>query len=298
MNERTETARGNEREPAPLRSRLGLRTWFAGYLLWMIGLTVAARWSLETAGNGAPLGQAVWLLAVFAFYLSLCCVFFPAPTTWIVLFAASNQAAAEAGVEEWSAARIVVVATIGALSTGLANLNEYHILTYVLGLPRVARVRGTRAYRAAAGWFGVSPFMALAAIGIVPIPVDVVRWLAISERYSRPRFFLAYFVGRWIRYAGLGVAALGLGLTRGHIVGIQAGLIFFAVLRFVLPRVRRRRIESAPAASPVPAAVPIPEPRPDGEPAYLPMQNREKIRPSSSSAASSPVSAARRSAAS
>jgi len=221
---------------------VNLRAWFVGFLIWLCLLTTAACWGLsEIDGHDSAVGWAVWILAGYAFYLSLCCTFFPAPTTWVVMLLASDMVAAQVGIDGYALTRLLVVATVGAVATGLANLNEYHIFTYLLRHRRMAKVRETRLYQKADRWFSASPFTVVAFFGFLPIPVDVIRWLAITARYSRVRFFWAYFVGRWFRYAIWAVAALGLHLSTWHIVGVQVALVAIALGRIVPPLVRRRR---------------------------------------------------------
>ena len=53
--------------------QVNLRAWFVGYLGWLGLLTAAAVWGLDTVertGSGA--GWAIWIFALYAFYLSLC----------------------------------------------------------------------------------------------------------------------------------------------------------------------------------------------------------------------------------
>jgi len=221
--------------PAPLVTpgeEINLRPWFAFFLCWMTSLTVAALWGVRQADNGgSAVGWAAWLLSITAFYLSLCCAFFPFPTTWIVLLAASDMVASQLGIVDHEIARMVVVASVCSLATAVANLNEYHIISYLLRVRRIAKVRQTRLYSAASGWFSRSPFWIVMLFSFLPIPVDVIRWLAILSRYSRGRFFVANVIGRWFRYAIWAAAALGLGLTTKHIVIIQVVLIALALGR-------------------------------------------------------------------
>lgn len=222
---------------------INLRAWFVGFLAWMVALAATANAALSR-GDESGVALAVWALSSYAFYLSLCCLFFPAPTTWAVMLVASNELAAQLGVQDFRVARIAVVATVGALATGMANLNEYHIITFLLRYRLLERVRQARAYRAAVDWFRASPFLCLFAVSLIPIPVDAIRWLAITSRYPRGRFFMAYFLGRWIRYALWSVTAIGLALSVWHILGIQGALVLAALAR-VIPRiVRRARQES------------------------------------------------------
>lgn len=236
----TETAPSHA-APDARSDRINLRAWFVGFLLWMIALEEIARFGMRSADAGSSFGWAAWLLSLYAFYLSLCCTLFPAPTTWIVLLLASDSVAAQVGALHFPLARLLIVATLGAFATGIANLNEYHVFTFFLRYGRVAKVRDTRLYRAAARWFSTSPFLVIAAFSLIPIPVDVVRWLAITSRYPRGRYFLAYFVGRWLRYAGWAVASMGLRLTVTHIILLQAALVVLVAGKMGLGLARQLR---------------------------------------------------------
>lgn len=214
--------------------RISLRLWFLSFLSWLVVLTVAAKWGLAAIeASESVLGWAVWIYALYAFYLSLCNVIIPAPTAWIVMLVASEYVAGPLGLSDHPFWRISLAATIGALATGMANLSEYHFLVLLLRWDRVAKIRNTRAYQWADRWFETNPFLILTVVGFLPIPVDVIRWLAIAARYSRVRYFLAYFIGRWGRYAIWALMAYGLSLRVWHIVAIQAGLVGLALVKIV-----------------------------------------------------------------
>lgn len=239
-------------QPAPERAgdACNLRAWFAGYLLWLGLLTGGALWGLaEVDRVDSTIGWCVWLLSLYAFYMSLCCTFFPAPTTWFVLLVASDAVAVRIGLADGWAARAAVVATLGALSTGLANLNEYHVFTYLLRYRRVARLKQMRVYKTAANWFATSPFAVIVLFAFIPISVDVVRWLAITFRYPRLRFFAAYFAGRWARYAMLALSAIWLDLGTWQIVGIQAALAVLVLGRIIQGFVRKMRRQTGGEAA-------------------------------------------------
>lgn len=247
----------NAAPPASSPRPINLRAWFLIFVVWMAGLTLAAQWGLSASSGDSRAGLAVWLLSLYAFYLSLCCAFVPAPTTWIVLLVASDFIAQQLGVQDDRLARVVVVATVGSFATGMANLNEYHLITFLLQYRGIARVRETRFYRTAADWFEVNPFLVLVAISLIPIPIDVVRWLAITDRYPRGKYFLAYFIGRWVRYAIWAVTAMALALKTWHILAIQAALVLAAFARIIPGIVRHVRAGRAnpPAGNPQPDAI-------------------------------------------
>ena len=240
--------------PAVL-GELRYRLWFICFGAWLVVLALASRWgSHQIDQSGSALGWAVWMLALTALYLSLCCSFFPAPTTWIILLAASDMIAGQAGIVGYGPARLAAVATVCAVASSLANLNEYYIIAFLARHHRIAKIRQTRLYGKASGWFHESPFWILTLFSFLPIPVDVIRWLAVLARYDRAKFFLANFVGRWFRYAVCALVSLGMNLTPRQILVIQAVLVGIALLKFILRRVRGKPV---PLDGPQPAPAPI-----------------------------------------
>jgi len=223
--------------------RIDLRRWFDLFLAWMVVLAVLVYAGRIYAEDGHRAGLVVTVLAAYAFYLSLCNTFFPAPTTWAVMLVAGNQLALFGS----PALRIIVVSMLGAVATAMANLNEYHVFTFLLRHGRIGRVRETRLYHWAAGWFAVSPFTIITLFSFIPIPVDVVRWLAIASRYSRSRFFAAYVVGRSLRYAVWAISAVSLNLSMRQIAILQGVLIVAALAKVTTSAVRRRR-DAAPSS--------------------------------------------------
>jgi membrane protein YqaA with SNARE-associated domain len=239
---------GPAREPA----LSGTRAWFVFFVLWMAAWAGLALWALNRSALGDEgLALRVWLFALLCFYLSLCNTFIPLPTAWAVLLAAApDYALVETG---WL--RVLLTAGLLGLVTAVANLNEYHLLAYLLRFGLGRRVRRSSLYAWAVRWFDRSPLLILTVIAFVPIPVDVVRWLAIVRHYSRTRYAFAYFVGRGVRYLLLAVCSLVFVLGAREIALIQAVLILMAILtRVAWYVVRRRRPTAPPATGVMPAA--------------------------------------------
>ena len=72
-------------------------------------------------------------------------------------------------------------------------------------------------------WFARAPFATLTVASFLPIPIDVIRILAVSADYPRTRYALATFAGRLPRY--LLLAYLGYELQLSN----RAILIVFLV---------------------------------------------------------------------
>jgi len=213
----------------------GMRLWFAIFVLWAIVLTLTARAAFAQYEQGSAVAAGVWVLALMCFYLSLCNALLPLPTAWIVMLAATNLVADYA--PPW--ARVLLVAVLGGLATTVSNLNEYHILSHPVGRRLRDRVRNTRAYRWAIQWFNRAPFAALALMAFIPIPVDVIRWLAILRRYARPRFAAAYFIGRGGRYLIFATLSVIWQLSGMQILGVQVAIVLLAALGRVAWQIAR-----------------------------------------------------------
>lgn len=190
--------------PRPMR----LWPWFATVAAYLIVGGVAFymlaagqgwskdQWLHQPAETFARTSAAVKLLG-FCLYLSLCCTFLPLPTGWIVAAVATRQAAVTGELY----LTVLLVALTGAIGSTIANLTDYHLFTLLLRYRRIAAVRQTKTYQAAARWFSRGPFFIVTLFNVIPIPVDVIRMLATTYRYGRLPFALANFVGRFLRYA-------------------------------------------------------------------------------------------------
>ena len=214
-----------------------LRLWFVSYLVWigvLFAVALAAFHRYEAGGS--PHARALWLLALGAFYLSLCNSLLPLPTAWIVLLLASDDVALVAN--PW--ARVALVSLLATTATVMANLNEYHLLGYIFRARLGQRIRRSHVYRWALRWFDVAPFQTLMLVSFVPLPIDFVRWLAILRRYPRPRFAAAYWLGRLPRYVLMAGVAVMLRLSTWQIAWIQIAIVALIGAHFGYQALRRR----------------------------------------------------------
>jgi len=229
--------------------------WFAIYGLYLLatGLPLAVlvshqdwtwqQWRAEPAAVLAATGPAVKLLAL-AIYISLCCTFVPLPANWIVAAVAMKGAAV--GPDVWTTT--LAVAAVGAIASTMANLNDYHLFTWMLRSRRIGKLRDTRLYRASAGWFGRSPFFLVTLFNILPIPVDVVRILATTCRYPRLPFAAANLVGRFVRYAIIAYVTYSLGdKGKWAVLGLLGVAVVLGAAKAAPAVVRRIRPNAANA---------------------------------------------------
>jgi len=130
-------------------------------------------------------------------YVSLATTYMPLPTGMLIAGMAMRDTAVANDV--WSVT--LLIALVGGVASTIANLNDYHFFTWLLRSRHVAKVRHTKLYDVSARWFARSPFYILLLFNIIPLPIDVIRLLAITYRYSRVKFAVANFIGRFVRYA-------------------------------------------------------------------------------------------------
>ena len=204
------------------RRPLSAARWFSWFAVYAAAMAVLVHW-LWTTGR-APLAQ----LAGFALVVSCACQFCPIQIIPLFLWIGRS----------WNP---FLVALVGSAATAVANLHDYYVLTALLRVERIDRVRGTASYRRAAEWFARWPFWTLVASNIVVLPVDVPRLLAISTRYSRPRFVLATLVGRYPRYLLLAGLGYQLKPSNRQILAVLAALAAVWVLKRVCQRLRTGR---------------------------------------------------------
>ncbi len=205
--------------------RISLRAWFlpfAALLALLAGVYLLG-------GEGSTAAALVMLLA----YLSLACTFLPLPTTWLVILAAAPTEGGGLGLNPW------VVATVGAAGTAIANMHDYYLVTFLYRYQAVRRIRTKRWYKRVAAWYNRAPFATLAAASFLPIPIDFVRLLAISEGYSRVKFALGSLVGRWPRYLLFAILADEFKLGWQWVVGILGATMVLGLWRGLPPLVRK-----------------------------------------------------------
>ena len=165
---------------------------------------------------------------LFGFFLYMCfaCTFFPIPTLPPIAFAAKIFHPA-------------LIAGIGAAGTCIANLNDYAILGWMFRHQKVRKIRDVKTYRTLLEYFDRYAFLTLSVASFLPIPVDVVRLLAISRAYSYTKYMLAAFVGRFPRY--LILAYLGRELPTKYILILFILSAIPAIYKLGSDTIKKRR---------------------------------------------------------
>jgi membrane protein YqaA with SNARE-associated domain len=177
----------------PTGKRPNLRAYFYFVAVYLSTL-VALVFVLESRDG------MLFLLTLSLAYYSLCCTFIPLPTTAIMVWL------------NWAEVDPFLAATVASCGTVLANLFDYHVITYFMGYPFVERVRRTKLYAVAVRWFDKRPLLTITVWNFIPFSMDVARWVACMRAYPRARFMLGAFLGRWPRYVLIGMITRWFGL--------------------------------------------------------------------------------------
>lgn len=196
MNQRDDLTIGLEPRP------ISWKKWVAAFSAFLGCCAVA----LAVSWNSPRLAD-VQVLVLYVLYMSMAFTLVPLPTAWIVLWAARE-------VDPIS------VTLLGTLGTCIANLHDYYIFHYLFRVERVKRAKQSAFYRQSVMWFQRAPFLTLAVASFLPIPVDVIRILAVSADYPRRRYALATAVGRFPRYLLLAYLGYELQLSNKAIFAV------------------------------------------------------------------------------
>lgn len=198
-------------------SHISLWRWFAAFIVafalcacwlaWMIKSQQLQFGSWGEFKTAVPAASPALKMLVLGLYLSICCTFLPLNTSWIISAAAMQSTAVADSM--WQT--VLLVSLIGAAASTVANLNDYHLFTFMMRHHHISKIRHTKTYAVAIKWFERSPFILLLLFNVMPIPIDVVRPLAATHKYPRMKFALANFLGRFVRYAVIAAVTYMLG---------------------------------------------------------------------------------------
>lgn len=180
----------------------------------------------QVAKANVQVPRSISILYDYFLYMSVACQFFPIPTLPPIAFTAKVYPP-------------VLVALVGALATVIAYVIDYGILGWLFRHHGVKKVRDIHLYRKLLKFFDKYAFLTISAAAFLPIPVDVVRLLAISRAYNYWKYLAAAFVGRFPRY--LILAYVGKELSVKWILIIFVVTSLPAIAKFLSDIIRKRR---------------------------------------------------------
>lgn len=180
----------------------------------------------QVAKSNVQVPRSISILYDYFLYMSVACQFFPVPTLPPIAFTAKAYPP-------------VLVAFVGALGTVIAYVIDYGILGWLFRHHRVKKVRDMHLYRKLLKFFDKYAFLTVSAAAFLPIPIDVIRWLAISRAYNYWKYLAAAFVGRFPRYLILAYVGKELSVKWILIIFVVSSLP--AIAKFVSDIIKKRR---------------------------------------------------------
>lgn len=111
---------------------------------------------------------------------------------------------------------IVAVGTVGVV---ISAMFEYNVVDLIMRFDRFARLTESRRYQKYARYFDRFSFASIMVASSLPLPLDFIRILAITQRYPQVKYLLATAIGRIPRLTA--VAFLGYQLAHPKMVGIS-----------------------------------------------------------------------------
>ncbi len=184
----------------------------------------------QVTKSNVQVPHSISILYDFFLYMSVACQFFPIPTIPAIAFTAKAYPP-------------VLVALVGALGTVIAYVIDYAILGWLFRHHRVKKVRDIHLYRTLLKFYDKYAFLTVAAAAFLPIPIDVVRMLAISRAYTYWKYLVAAFVGRFPRY--LILAYVGKELSVKWILIIFVVTSLPTIVKFLSDIIKKRRKPAA-----------------------------------------------------
>ncbi len=192
--------------------------WTVGLGLFLAGLEVVSILSADGAYDD--------YLHYFV-YMSLANTFIPLPTNPLIIYMG----------REFSPLPVSILAAAG---TSIANTTEYLILGMLLEYGRVKKVKKTKIYLTLKKYFEIAPFILMTVINFFPVPIDPVRWIAISVDYPRWRYITSTFLGRLPRYLLLAWLGNRYDLSNTTILIILGVTVALVLLQKTASRIKNR----------------------------------------------------------
>lgn len=158
------------------------------------------------------------VLVSYFLIMSVSCNLVPIPTFPIVLYVSHDYA-------------IWMLVFFGAVGASISAFIEYHIIDFLMRFDRIAKLKQNGKYQKYAGYFDRFSFRSIMLASLIPLPLDVIRILAITRRYSKWRYLLATFLGRIPRIFIF--AFLGSQLAYSKLIAL---ILLVAMLLFELSR--------------------------------------------------------------
>ncbi|OGL43398.1 MAG: hypothetical protein A2161_15910 [Candidatus Schekmanbacteria bacterium RBG_13_48_7] len=172
------------------------------------------------------------VLPRFFTYMCFACTFIPLPTIPPILYVSRFF-------------NPLTIAFIGSCGTCFANMIDYSLINYFSNWNFVRKFGKNRVWSLMVNLFNIQPFLTLVISAFVPIPIDFIRFLAISSQYNRFYYAMAYFIGRFPRYFLIAYLGYYYQPSNFVILIILSILVGFGIIKYFFGRLKQNSSETS-----------------------------------------------------
>ena len=164
-------------------------------------------------------------LAGYFVYMSLACSIIPLPTPPYVIGMGKI-------FDSW------IIALLGASGNCVAAFFEYYFITWLFTRTELQqKIETNKYFQRLAYIFNRAAFACILFTSFSPIPFDPFHFAAILTRYFLPKFLLAIFIGKYLRYYLLALLGDSYQIPNQYLIIMLIALVVVPVIAaFILKR--------------------------------------------------------------
>ena len=139
-----------------------------------------------------------------------------------------------------------LIALLGAFGNSIAAFLEYHFISWLFSRNELQqKIEANKFFQRLTIFFNRAAFPCIVFTGFSPLPVDPFRFTAILTRYFMPKYLLAMFIGKYLRYYLLALLGDSFQIHNRYLVIMLLLLVVFPIVTaFILKRFRAGALKS------------------------------------------------------
>jgi len=172
-------------------------------------------------------------LAGYLLYMSIACSIIPLPSPPYVIGMGKIFDPA-------------IIALVGAFGNSVAAFFEYNFITWLFSKTELQqKIETNKYFQRFSNFFKRAAFSCILFTGFAPVPFDPFRFAAILTRYFLPKYLLAMFIGKYLRYYLLAWLGDSFQISNQYLFIMLIILLLVPIIStFILKRLRAREYES------------------------------------------------------
>ena len=133
-----------------------------------------------------------------------------------------------------------LIAFLGALGNSFAAFFEYYLMTWLFSRSELQqKIEANKYFQRLVNIFNRAAFPCIVFTGFSPLPLDPFRFTAILTRYSIPKYLLAMFVGKYLRYYLLALLGDSFQIHNRYLFIMLLSLVLIPIIiAFIISRIR------------------------------------------------------------